>query len=40
MKEMSQRCKFYNNVTVRVDSPEAFVEDLIEFGFLWEVSNG
>ena len=40
MKEMSQRCKFYNNATVRVESPEVFVEDLIRFGFLWEVSNG
>lgn len=40
MKEISQRCKFYNNATVRVESPEVFVEDLIRFGFLWEVSNG
>ena len=40
MNQMSKCCKFYKNATVRVESCEAFVEDLIEFGFLWEVSNG
>ena len=40
MKEMSERCKFYNDAVVRVDTPENFVADLIEYGFLWEAKNG
>jgi hypothetical protein len=39
MKEMSERCKFYNDAIVRVDAQENFVEDLIRFGFLWEVAD-
>ena len=38
MKEMSERCKFYNDAVVRVDTPENFVADLIEYGFLWEAA--
>ncbi len=39
MREMSERCKFYNNAIVRVDSQENFVEDLLKGGFLWEARN-
>ena len=40
MKEMSERCKFYNNAAFRSDSPESFVEDLVKYGFIWEARNG
>ena len=36
MKEMSERCKFYNDAVVRVDTTENFMADLIKYGFLWE----
>lgn len=39
MLEMSQRCKFYNNANVRTDTIEHFTEDLIRYGFIWEVEN-
>lgn len=39
MKEMSERCKFYSDAVVRVDSPKRFIEDLIKYGFLWEEKN-
>lgn len=38
IREMSERCKFYNDAIVRVDTPENFVEDLIKGGFLWETN--
>ena len=40
MREMSERCKFYNNAAVRADSCASFVEDLLKYGFIWEVRNG
>lgn len=39
MKEMSERCKFYNNAEVRTDTEENFVRDLINFGFIWRARN-
>lgn len=39
MKEMSERCKFYNKSAVRTDTFEHFIEDLINGGFLWEVAD-
>lgn len=39
MKEMSDRCKFYSDAAVRVDSVKHFIGDLIKYGFLWEKKN-
>lgn len=39
MSQVAHRCKIQNGATVRTESPELFVIDLLEFEFLEEIDG-